>query len=224
MQEIKISQAKIIKEDFKFPNYQLYWHPAQREGYSGTAFFVKDKINKQVNVEAGLGIKRFDEEGRVQVLEHLGFYLLNIYFPNANPELSRLKYKLDFNQAVLDFVNKLKKKKPVIVSGDFNVAHKEIDLARPKENTASPGFTPEERASMDKFIDSGMIDSFRFFHGDKIKYSWWSYRTAARTRNIGWRIDYFCVSDNFKSSLKKAEILDQELGSDHAPVVLDLKL
>lgn len=222
LQEVKISEAARLDAALDFPGYDEYWHSARRPGYSGTAILIKSGLSGVLEVKNGLGEDRFDAEGRVQVLEMAKFYLLNVYFPNANSELSRLNYKLDFNASLLSFVKKLEKRKPVIVTGDFNVAHQEIDLARPKENTKSPGFTPEERASMDEFIAAGFIDTFRHLNGQKIKYSWWSFRSGTRERNVGWRIDYFCVSDKLKKYLKKADILDQELGSDHAPVVLEL--
>lgn len=223
LQEIKISDKSIKEASFDFPNYQEYWHPAKRPGYSGTAILVKDGVKGLIAVTNVLGKEEFDDEGRVQIAEFDKFYLLNVYFPNANAQLSRLDYKIRFNETLYKKVKSLELKKPVIVAGDYNVAHQEIDLARPKENVGSPGFTPEERASMDKFISSGMIDTFRFIHGDKIKYSWWSFRSAARVRNVGWRIDYFCVSDKLKKHIKSADILDKELGSDHAPVVLDIE-
>jgi exodeoxyribonuclease-3 len=222
LQEIKISDKSISEEAFDFPNYQEYWHSAKRPGYSGTAILVKNGNKELIKVVNGLGKEEFDNEGRVQIAEFNKFYLLNVYFPNANAQLSRLDYKIKFNEALYKKVKALELKKSVIVTGDYNVAHREIDLARPKENVGSPGFTPEERASMDKFVSSGMIDTFRFIHGDKIKYSWWSFRSAARARNVGWRIDYFCVSDKLKKHIKSADILDKELGSDHAPVLLDI--
>lgn len=222
LQEIKISEIARAKEEFDFAGYQEYWNSAQRPGYSGTAMLVKDGFKDLLDVVNGLGAEKFDIEGRVQIAELKDFYLLNVYFPNSNSELSRLGYKLEFNEKILQVVKKLEKKKPVIITGDFNVAHQEIDLARPKENVGSPGFTNEERESMDKFLKSGMIDTFRFLNGAKIKYSWWSFRSAARIRNIGWRIDYFCVSDKLKKYLKKADILDKQLGSDHAPVILEI--
>ncbi len=222
LQEIKISANTLLTEKIIFPGYQVYWHSAQRPGYSGTAILVKNELVSLFKINNGFGLDKFDQEGRVQVLESPDFYLLNTYFPNANPELSRLAYKLEFNEAILSYIKELELLKPVIITGDFNVAHQEIDLARPKENVNSPGFTADERASFDKFIKSGLIDTFRFLNGEKIQYSWWSFRTAARSRNIGWRIDYFCVSAKLKKHLTTANILDTELGSDHAPVVLEL--
>ena len=222
IQEIKISDEAILAAGLSFPDYQVYWHSAKRPGYSGTAVLVKNEIEGLKIVANGVGEDIFDNEGRVQVLEFSNYYLLNVYFPNANSELTRLDYKLDFNKKLLKHVKLLEKRKPVIVTGDYNVAHQEIDLARPRENVKSPGFTPQERAAMDKFIDSGFIDTFRYIHGNKVKYSWWSYRAAARERNVGWRIDYFCESDKLRKQVKKADILDMVTGSDHAPVLLQI--
>ena len=226
LQEIKISKQALLQAQISFPGYATYWHPAKRPGYSGTATLIKNEIvaSGKVQGEIGsLGNEIFDNEGRVQVIEFSYFYLFNCYYPNANALLSRLDYKLAFNEALLKRAKALEKKKPVIVTGDLNVAHQEIDLARPKENVASPGFTPQERKAMDKFLESGFIDTFRYINGDKIKYSWWSYRAFARERNVGWRIDYFCVSDKLKKAIKNADILDKIYGSDHAPALLELK-
>jgi len=222
LQEIKISETTRKQTEFDFPDYEEYWNSAARPGYSGTAILIKQNSKILIDIKNGFGIEKFDTEGRVQALETKNFYLLNIYFPNANQELSRLDYKMEFNEALLKYAKKLEKKKPVIITGDFNVAHQEIDLARPKENVGSPGFTPTERSFMNKFLAAGFIDTFRELNGNKIQYSWWSFRSAARERNIGWRIDYFCVSDKLKKSLKKAYILDKQTGSDHAPVVLEI--
>jgi exodeoxyribonuclease-3 len=222
IQEIKIADDKKELANFDFPNYEEFWHSAQRPGYSGTLFLyrkdlkIKDKKN-------GLGIKKFDDEGRVQVLELEKYYLINTYFPNSNHELSRLPYKLEFNQELLKYLKKLEKKKPIIITGDFNVAHEEIDLARPKENIGNPGFTKEERLWMTEFLKTGFIDTFRYLHPKTIKYSWWSYRAGARRKNIGWRIDYFCISKKIIKNIKEAEILDKALGSDHAPIIITLK-
>lgn len=146
------------------------------------------------------------------------FFLVNVYFPNSNSELSRLDFKIRFNNKLLKYVKKLEEQKPVVLCGDYNVAHEEIDLARPKENVGKPGFHPRERAWMNKFLDSGFVDTFRNAHPEKVQYSWWSYRAAARARNVGWRIDYFCVSESFSKNVKKAFIKDKIMGSDHAPV------
>lgn len=222
VQEVKISDSARTETEFDFAHYTEYFNSAKRPGYSGTAILVKEGFKDFVGVKNGLGISKFDDEGRVQVVELKKYYLVNIYFPNSNSELSRLDYKLEFNNELLKHLKKLEKTKPVIVTGDYNVAHEEIDLARPKENVGSAGFTPQERAWMTKFINSGFIDSFRYLNGDKIQYSWWSYRGGARERNVGWRIDYFCVSDKLKKHLKKAYILDKITGSDHAPVGLEI--
>ncbi len=222
LQEIKISHASRAETEFDFAGYTEYFNPAERAGYSGTAILVKEGFKGILNVKNGFGIKKFDSEGRVQTLELNKFYLLNVYFPNSNQELTRLDYKLEFNEALLKYLKKLEKKKPVIITGDYNVAHEPIDLARPKENEGSAGYTKEERAWFSKFIKAGFIDTFRHLNGNKIQYSWWSFRSAARARNVGWRIDYFCVSGNLKKQLKKAYILDKTIGSDHAPIGLEI--
>lgn len=222
LQEVKISESTRLITTFDFPGYDEYWHSAKRPGYSGTAILVKSGLPEVLGVKNGLGIPKFDDEGRVQTLELKKYYFVNVYFPNANRELSRLGYKLEFNRALLKYLKRLEKKKPVIVTGDYNVAHEEIDLARPKENIGSPGFTFEERAFMGEFLAAGFLDTFRHLHGSKIQYSWWSFQSRARERNVGWRIDYFCVSDKLKKQLKKAYILDKVTGSDHAPVGLEI--
>lgn len=221
LQEIKISHDSRSRETFDFTGYQEYWYPAQKAGYSGTAILTK-KI--PLSYREGIEIEVFDREGRVQTMEFEKFYFVNIYFPNANQELSRLGYKLDFNKALLNFVKELEKNKPVILCGDFNVAHQEIDLARPKDNLKSAGFTKEERLDMDKFIKAGLVDSYRLINHDKVQYSWWSYRSFARDRNIGWRIDYFLTSESLKKNIKKAFILDDIFGSDHCPVGIIIKI
>ncbi|MDA3840036.1 MAG: exodeoxyribonuclease III [Patescibacteria group bacterium] len=222
IQEIKISESALEKENISIPGYDVYWNSAERPGYSGTATLVREGL-KPLSVKRGMGIKEFDSEGRLQVLEFEKFYFLNIYFPNANGELSRLPYKEGFNEEFIKFVKKLEKKKPVLACGDYNVAHMEIDLARPKENVGSPGFTEEERYWMTQFVKKDMVDTFRYFNGDKIQYSWWSYRGGARMRNVGWRIDYFLASKSFISKIKNAYILDRVLGSDHCPVGVELR-
>jgi exodeoxyribonuclease-3 len=222
VQEVKISDSARLETKLDFSNYTEYWHSAKRPGYSGTAIFVKAGFPGVLQVKNGIGIAKFDEEGRVQTLELKKYYLVNVYFPNSNAELTRLPYKLEFNKALLKYLKKLEKNKPVIVAGDYNVAHEPIDLARPKENEGKAGFTSEERAWFSSFLQAGFIDTFRYLNGDRVQYSWWSFRTAARTRNIGWRIDYFCVSKKLKKNLKKAYILDKIKGSDHAPVGLEI--
>ncbi len=223
LQEIKISQATILENNFEFPGYQPSWHSAQRPGYSGTALLINNQSSLSQGVyRSGLGDLEFDSEGRVQILETKNFFFFNIYFPNANAELSRLDYKMRFNRVLLNYLKKLDQKKPVILSGDFNVAHQAIDLARPKENEGVAGFTQEERSWLDQLSAAGFIDSFRSLHPKKIQYSWWSFRSMARERNIGWRIDSFWLSKRLAPHLQKAFILDKVLGSDHAPVGIEL--
>ncbi len=220
LQEIKISTEVSDGLALDFPGYKLYLNGAKRPGYSGTGFLVRNDLVKKIKYSTGLGIQEFDDEGRVQILEFNKFYLFNIYFPNANAELSRLNFKERFNETLLQYVLKLKK--PVILSGDFNVAHFPLDLARPKANEGVAGYTQEERAWLDKLANFKFIDSYRLKNGNKVKYSWWSYRALARQRNVGWRIDYFWLSDKLKKQVKKADILTEVLGSDHAPVYLEL--
>lgn len=222
LQETKISDAKREEHEFGFTGYNEYWHSAKRPGYSGVLTLVK-KETKIFNCVNEIGVKKFDDEGRVNILELEKFYLVNAYFPNANHELSRLDYKIEFNDTLLDYMKKLEKKKPVIIGGDFNVAHQEIDLARPKDNEGNAGFTQEERIWMTKFLGNGFIDTFRYLHGNKVQYSWWSYRFNARPKNIGWRIDYFCVSRKIAAKIKKAYIMNEIHGSDHCPVGIELK-
>lgn len=217
LQEIKISEAARNKEDINIFGYKIIWNSADRPGYSGTAILFKDDLEIEE-----LPKLLFDNEGRIQVVDIGKVYLVNVYFPNANHELSRLDFKIDFNDKLLAYFEKLEQKKPVIICGDFNVAHQEIDLARPKENEGSAGFTREERAWMSKFLEQGFVDTFRKFYPEKIQYSWWSYRANARARNVGWRIDYFCVSENFAKKIKNSYILDKILGSDHAPVGIEI--
>lgn len=213
LQEVKIAEAARKKEGLEFPGYQEFWNSAERPGYSGTLTLVRDGIKAKY-------LDRFswDDEGRIQILEFPKFYFCNVYFPNANHELSRMDFKMDFNDKLLKEIKKLEKSKPFLVCGDYNVAHEEIDLARPKENVTSPGFTPTERAWMNKFLSKGFVDVWREQHPGLVKYSWWSYRAGARARNVGWRIDYFCVSEKFKNKIKETFIDNETLGSDHCPV------
>src|SRR3989344_1514667 len=215
LQEIKLDDVAREKEVFDFAGYNEYWNPAQKKGYSGTATLSKIE---PLSISCEIGVEKFDSEGRVQTLEFDKFYFLNIYFPNANHELSRLGFKQEFNEAFLKYVKKLEKTKPIIATGDFNVAHQPIDLARPKENVGEPGFTTEERYWADEFVKHGLVDTFRHLHPEKVQYSWWSYRSFARERNIGWRIDYFFVSQSLAKHIKEAFILDEVVGSDHCPV------
>lgn len=218
LQEIKISATDIHKTQFDFPGYTEYWNPALRPGYSGTAFLVRENLKVKI-----LEKLVWDTEGRIQVLDIGKYYFINIYFPNANHELSRLDFKLKFSNRLLAYLKKLEKLKPLIITGDYNVAHQEIDLARPKDNIGNAGFTIEERDWMTRFLKSGFKDTFREQNPQKIQYSWWTYRSFARSRNIGWRIDYFCVSDKIMRYVDQAFILDKITGSDHAPVGLEIK-
>ncbi len=224
LQETRLSPAVVERERFRFPGYRVFYNHAHRPGYSGTAVFVrKDLPEPSAPPRNGFGTDEFDREGRIQVLETASFFLVNTYFPNANHELSRLDYKLRFDRYLLTKLRGLRQKKPVIVCGDFNVAHREIDLARPKQNVGNPGFTHEERAWMDSFIRAGFRDTFRELQGGRIQYSWWSFRSGARDRNIGWRIDYVCTSAGMLNRVREAFILDHVRGSDHCPVGLRVR-
>ncbi len=208
--------------DELFPKYTKFWNHAEKKGYSGTAIFVRENL---VPIKAlyGIGQKVHDTEGRVLTLEYKDYYLVCVYTPNSGEELRRLKYRMEWDKAFLKFLKKLEKAKPVIFCGDLNVAHKEIDLARPKANERSAGFTQEERDGFTKIIEGDFIDTFRYFYPEKTEnYTWWSYRMRARDRNVGWRIDYFGVSKKMAPKLKKAFIMDDVMGSDHCPVGLEI--
>jgi len=227
LQETKLSDAAREKERIEIPGYRSFWNAAERPGYSGTATLIRESLFKDnpdfaVLFSNGFGVREYDSEGRIQVFSLDGFYLANVYFPNAAEELARLQYKMAFNEYLLNNLKKLGKRNPVLVCGDFNVAHREIDLARPKQNEGNAGYTVEERAWMDRFLKSGFRDTFRELNGDEVRYSWWSYRFQARKKNIGWRIDYFCVSDAFVNRIRRATILDQVEGSDHCPVGVEV--
>ena len=218
-QEVKADKLN-IPEELHHLDYKIYLNSAEKKGYSGTMALTKiDPLNHS----NGIGDKSFDSEGRVQLLEFKNFYLINAYFPNSQHGLTRLDYKLDFNKKVLEYMEKLRKEKPVIITGDFNVAHEEIDIARPKDNEHNAGFTVEERNSMTEILNHGYIDTYRYFHKEPNHYSWWSYRFNAREKNIGWRIDYFVVTDGFIDNIKDSLILENIKGSDHAPLELILK-
>ncbi len=217
IQETK-AQAEQLSDTLKnIPGYTSYWHSAERKGYSGVAVYTRIP---PLAVHYGLGDPEFDCEGRVLTLEFADCYLINIYFPNSGDELKRLDFKLRFNNRLLTYAKELEKQKSVILCGDFNVAHKEIDLKNPKANEKNAGFTPEERSWMDSFVAAGFVDTFRIFNQEPGQYTWWSYRFSARAKNIGWRIDYFCVSDSARARVKSATILPEVLGSDHCPVAL----
>jgi len=218
LQEIKANKEDIPEEIKKIKGYHLYSSSAEKKGYAGTAVLTKIKPIKIIDK---IGIDEFDKEGRSLLLEFDKFYLFNVYFPNAQRELKRLPFKEKFNEAYLKFIKKLKDK-PLILTGDFNVAHKEIDLKNPQQNTKNAGFTIEERNFIDKLIKMGFSDSFRRLHPEKIQYSWWTYRFHARDKNIGWRIDYFFVANSLMKQIKKAEIMNNVYGSDHCPIVIEI--
>ena len=219
IQEVK--QHEPPQLPLEFSNYSLVWNPAERKGYAGTATL---SMAKPLSAKKGIGVKKFDSEGRVITTEFEEFYVVNAYFPNSQRGLARLDFKMEFNKKFTKFVNGLNRKKPVVACGDFNVAHTEIDIARPKDNMNNAGFTPQERAWMTDLLSQGYVDTFRYFHPDaKNKYSWWSYRFNARERNIGWRIDYVIVPERFVDRVAKAFILDSVPGSDHAPVGIEIK-
>ena len=218
VQETKLHEA-LESEKLDSLGYTQYINPAEKKGYSGTSIFTRAE---PISVSNGIGDRRFDSEGRVQTAEFREFFLLNCYFPNAQRDLARLDYKLEFDAKFLDFAKGLDRKKPLVICGDFNVAHQEIDIARPRENRGNAGFTDEERAWMSKLLSEGFADSFRKLHHDTVKYSWWSYIANARRRNIGWRIDYFVVSDRLMPNVLGSDILTEVRGSDHAPIVLTI--
>ena len=220
VQETKAQPEQLSKDLREIDGYTSYWHSAVRKGYSGVAVYTRPE---PLEVIYGLGDEQFDCEGRVLSLEFEDFYLINAYFPNAQHGLKRLGYKLEFNKALHDFAVSLAKKKSVVICGDFNVAHKAIDLKNPESNMKNPGYSPEERAWMDSFTQTGFIDTFRKFDPEPENYTWWSYRFNARDRNIGWRIDYFCVDPGSDARVVGAAILKDTLGSDHCPVQLDFK-
>lgn len=219
LQETKMQEGQL---DLKFDGYESYWNYAEKKGYSGTAIFTK---HTPLNVTYGLDIEEHDKEGRVITLEYPGFYMITVYTPNSQQELRRLDYRMTWDDAFRDYLKRLDAKKPVVVCGDMNVAHEEIDLKNPKTNRKNAGFTDEERAKFTELLDAGFTDSFRYFFPDKEGiYSWWSYRFKAREKNAGWRIDYFLVSDRLRENMEKAAILTDVYGSDHCPVELDLSI
>lgn len=218
LQETKLQEGQI---DLILDGYSQYWNYAQKKGYSGTAIFSK---HTPLSVAYGMGIPEFDTEGRLITLEYDGFYLVTCYTPNAQRELARLDYRMAWEKAFSDYLCALDAKKPVIVCGDLNVAHQEIDLKNPKSNRGNAGFSDEERACFQSLLDRGFTDSFRYLYPDTTGiYSWWSYMYKARQNNAGWRIDYFLVSDRLRASVAEASIHTEVLGSDHCPVSLTLK-
>ena len=222
IQETKAHVDQLGSEILKDHGYNAYWHSGERRGYSGVATFCK---NEPLYVQEGLGIDKYDVEGRVLLTEHDDFLLYNIYFPNGQKDDIRLKYKLDFYDDLLPMINEqVESGNNVIVAGDWNTAHYPIDLARPKENINTSGFMPIEREKLDEYVEDGWVDTFRLFHDEPDRYSWWSYRMGARARNVGWRIDYFFVNSSLAELCKDAEIHQEVMGSDHCPVSLSLDL
>mgnify|MGYP001590459275 CR=1 FL=1 len=222
LQEVKACPEQLAPEDTEFPGYKTVWNCAERKGYSGVAAFY----NKEpLTTSNGFGELRFDGEGRVITLEYQDFYLLNVYFPNGGQGPERLAYKLDFYEAFLAHIEKLRKSgKAVIFCGDVNTAHNEIDLARPRENAENSGFMPVERAWLDKITGKGWVDTFRDRHPEPKQYTWWDYKTRARERNVGWRLDYFFINKEGASLIKDAFILPEAQGSDHCPAGITLDL
>lgn len=218
LQETKLQAGQI---EMNLEGYHQYWNYAEKKGYSGTAIFTK---KEPISVAYGLGIEEHDKEGRVITLEFDDFYFITVYTPNSQTELARLSYRMTWEDDFKKYLKKLEEKKPVIFCGDLNVAHKEIDLKNPKTNRKNAGFTDEERACFTKVLESGFIDTFRYFYPDQEGiYSWWSYRFKAREKNAGWRIDYFITSPELKGRLADAKIHTEIFGSDHCPVELELK-
>lgn len=218
LQETKLQAGQI---ELNLPGYEQYWNYAERKGYSGTAVFTRIK---PLSVTYGMGIETHDTEGRMITLEYETFYLVNVYTPNSKDGLARLPYRMEWEDDVRAYLKKLEQTKPVVLCGDLNVAHEEIDLKNPKTNRKNAGFSDEERAKMTEMLSEGFIDTFRYFYPDKTgEYSWWSYRFNARKNNAGWRIDYFIVSEALKDRLVSASIHQEIFGSDHCPVELELK-
>ena len=223
IQETKMQEAQLDENILEiFEGYNAYWNSAEKKGYSGTAIFTKQK---PLNVTYGIGKEEHDKEGRVITLEFEKFYIVNIYTPNSKRELERLDYRQLWEDEIRAYLLKLKENKPVVMCGDLNVAHTEIDLKNPKTNRKNAGYTDEERAKMTELLNAGFVDTFRYKYPEvEGKYSWWSYMFHAREKNAGWRIDYFIVSENLKDKIEDAKILDDIYGSDHCPVELDLNI
>ena len=217
LQETKMQAGQL---DLSFPGYESYWNYADKKGYSGTAIFTK---HKPLNVTYGIDIDEHDHEGRVITLEMDDFYLVTVYTPNSQDGLRRLEYRMKWEDDFQAYLHKLDERKPVIVCGDMNVAHQEIDLKNPKTNHKNAGFTDEEREKMTQLLSNGFIDTFRTLYPEQVTYSWWSYRFRAREKNTGWRIDYFLISERLKDRLVDAKIHTDMMGSDHCPVEIVLK-
>ncbi len=216
LQETKMQEGQL---NLQFEGYESYWNYAEKKGYSGTAIYTK---HKPLNVSYGMGVEEHDHEGRIITLEYDRFYLVTCYTPNSQTELKRLDYRMTWEDDFRKFLKSLDAKKPVIICGDLNVAHEEIDIKNPKTNRRNAGFTDEEREKMTVLLNDGFTDSFRYLHPDEVTYSWWSYRFKAREKNAGWRIDYFLVSDRIKEQITEAKIHTEIMGSDHCPVEVDL--
>lgn len=217
LQEIKLSAGQL---DLELPGYHQYWNYAEKKGYSGTAIFSRQE---PLNVAYGIGVPEHDHEGRVIAAEYPEYYVVTVYTPNSQRELTRLDYRMEWEAAFLAYLKKLEERKPVIYCGDLNVAHREIDLKNPKSNRHNAGFTDEERACFTKVLENGFVDTFRHFYPDlEGAYSWWSYMAQSRARNIGWRIDYFVCSEALRDRLRDAKIHARVMGSDHCPVELEL--
>ena len=218
LQETKMQAGQL---DLQFDGYHSFWNYADKKGYSGTAIYTR---HEPLSVAYGIGIDEHDHEGRVITLEMPQFYLVTVYTPNSQDELRRLDYRMQWERDFQDYLLRLNARKPVVVCGDMNVAHEEIDLKNPKTNRRNAGFTDEEREAMTRLLDSGFVDTFRRLHPDEVTYSWWSYRFRAREKNAGWRIDYFLVSESLAPQVAEAKIHTQIMGSDHCPVEVDLDL
>jgi len=222
IQETKARREQLPGELLEIDGYHNYFASAEKKGYSGVALFTKEK---PVDIKCGFGIEKFDSEGRTLIADFGDFVLYNIYFPNGKASDERLAYKMEFYDAFLEHANTLRSRgKKIIVCGDVNTAHKAIDLARPKENEKISGFLPEERAWIDKLLDNGYVDTFRMFNDEPENYTWWSMRTRARERNVGWRIDYFFASDDISDNVKDSFILNDVMGSDHCPLGIDIEV
>ncbi|MEJ8543467.1 exodeoxyribonuclease III [Methanothermobacter wolfeii] len=222
LQEIKARPEQLPRRLRHVDGYGSFFTPSSRKGYSGVAMYTRLEPE---SLRDGFGIERFDNEGRIQIADFDDFLLYNIYFPNGKMSEERLKYKLEFYDAFLEDVNREKDSgRNVVICGDLNTAHKEIDLARPRENSNVSGFLPVERAWIDKFIENGYVDTFRMFNKEPGQYTWWSYRTRARERNVGWRLDYFFVNEEFKEKVKRSWILSDVMGSDHCPIGLEIEI
>jgi len=215
IQETKAQKDQLSNDLLNIDGYHSFWNSAEKKGYSGVAVYTKES---PLSVFNGIDSPAHDQEGRAITLEYDNFYLINLYFPNAQDKLKRIDYKIEFNEAFLAYVNQIRQNKTVVICGDFNVAHKPIDLANPKRNENNAGYSPKERAWFTQFIEAGYVDTFREFNTQPEQYTWWSYRFKAREKNIGWRIDYFCVDKNSLHRVKNACIYSDILGSDHCPV------